>query len=180
MSLRVSLDKVKPRERVVLALLSFVVTIYLSVLSWETAVSRIGAAKQAQAALRSATDPAQQRRARVLLAFTNEQTRVLRPWFFEDANLAIARVVAQAELERLAQDAGISGARVLADAEAVGDGRIKTLGITVEGAFEWASFLAFLEAVSRSEKSIFVTAIAVEGRPTRFRLSAVALLGNES
>lgn len=103
---------------------------------------------------------------------------------FEDQTFAIARIKAQADIEALLRQAGVEASRVLPDDEVEGEGRLRTVALTIDAPFAWPSFVSFVEALSRSPHSFGVLAVSVDMRsvrPTfRMRLRATLLTAGEA
>ena len=76
---------------------------------------------------------------------------------FRAETFAIARVRAQTLAARAAAAAGIVGVRVTAAPEPIGEGRVRLQALTIQGAFDWASFLLLAQALAVAEQSLLVS-----------------------
>ena len=92
-------------------------------------------------------------------------------WTFNGPTFAIARLNAQQAVSAVANESGLMGVTVRPAADIVGDTAIRFTAMTVEGAFEWAAFLDFLDGLSALKEGVIVEYFAVSpGRAKQFRV----------
>jgi len=172
-----------PRERGLAALLGATFAAYGALVAYDFSFAAQTRAETAMIAYETA-----RREAAVSqqdLGFLVErQIENARRYAFEDRTFAIAQIKAQAEVDTLAQQAGIANARVTADGDIDGEGRLRIVNLTVEGRFEWPSFIAFVQSLAQPERSFGVLSVSVDNRsitPTfRMRLAAPVLASGEA
>jgi hypothetical protein len=148
-----------PRERAGLALLGAIAAVTAAVYAWDWAnSSAVEAATATQSAAEAAT---------LETAFADEGYRRLlaaetgRIWHWSRSADAIAGEEVVMELEALCMQAGFNEPRVVLVEQSAARGRVGALEASIAADFDWASFLALLEAFEASELSIAVRSIDV-------------------
>jgi hypothetical protein len=170
--------KIAPRERLLLAMLVLVLATYGVTVSIDFASAAGARAQEARISLAAATDTRQKIREQITAKYVSDERRRLKTWAFRDTNVWIARVKAQTAIEQIA-GAGIQNLKVIPDAEPTGAGELQTLAFTIEGVFDWTTFIPLAEQIAQADAALFVTSVGVEGPPLRFRLVVQTLVGTE-
>jgi len=153
------LNETTPRERAGLAMLAAIAAITALVYALDWAGR---SAQAAEAATQSAAD-----NAALQAAFTDEgQRRALASdagdvWRWSRRADAFASEEVLGEIENLVLQAGFSDARVTLLEAPAARGQVGAIEASVQASFDWASFLALLEALETAELSVSVRSIDV-------------------
>ncbi len=162
--------RANPREKALL-------TALVAVLAWAWVLVASDAADTAAQHAREARATRQltEASARVLadpalLALVAAEERKLRGWALVEPTIEIAQLRAQGDLDTLARGAGIGNPQVAVDADggARVSGGIGAFRIKVEGAFDPASFAAFVQALAASRtlfRPVGIAVVQVAGAP---------------
>lgn len=169
--------KLKQRERALLALLAAAAAGYVAIVASDAAVERADAAIRSRDDLETARAKGKEQEREFPEAALAERVLKTRGFAFEAQTIAIAEVLAQARIEKLAVDSGIAGVRVQLDGAPEGEGSLKLQRLTMRGRFDWLSFLTMLRSMSRLPQSVNVTALSVSsGQAPNFELKVRVVL----
>ena len=175
--LRARFEALSPRERALGALLIAAASsqLFFAAADWSD-----------QTAFDYADARAERTRLEALAAAANDDTVAAlvrrridgaREWVFVGPTIEIARVGVQRAIRSIGEEAGIARLNVrLLDADDRG-GDFAIYRFSIEGQFDWDSFLAFADGLSRLDKGVRIEAFAkTSGRTQFFRaiLSAPA------
>lgn len=173
-----ALAGLSPRERALALLMGLVGCVYLVIVAFDFSVAGETAAidavtKRAELQTRlkalstDRTDEAVER------ALARAQT-----WTFAASTASIARLEAQAMIEAAGAAEGVANLRVVIDPPpAVESEAIYLQAVTIEGRFEWHSFLGLCRALASARQGIYFDSVAVEGTVNpKFRIIAYVLL----
>jgi len=165
-----------PRERGLIAALGAVLALIAVVYAFDVAQGARDDAAASLADLRAQERDNRGNGAAVAERIADQVERV-RSASFQASTFPIAQVQAQGHLRALLDQAGVQNPRVSADAVLVGEGDVRLFVLTVDGVFDWGTFLAFCEGLARSEQSLHIVSIAVENdRAKNFRMRVQAPL----
>lgn len=153
------LSETTPRERAGIAALVAIAAVTGAVYAMDWASTSADAAA-------TASQSAAEGQA-MLSAFGNEAyrqrlaTEAGNAWRWSQANDAFAGETVLAELESMGQQAGFNDARVALVEQPAAQGQVGAIEVSINAEFNWASLLAFLEALENSELNYAVRSIDV-------------------
>lgn len=175
--LREAIRKLTARERILLLALANAVALFGITEVFDRASSEEIRLSAAHEALRQERERVRVRADERALGAVTRAIAKAQALSFRAETLAIARVRAQTVVTNAAAAAGIVGARVTAAPEALGEGRVRLQPLTVQGAFNWATFLPFAQALAGTEESILITKFSVDASASpQFELVLLAPL----
>ncbi|MEQ1490285.1 MAG: hypothetical protein ABL932_07010 [Terricaulis sp.] len=148
-----------PRERAGLAALGAIAAVTAAVYALDWADNSAAAAA---AATQSAAESEE-----MLSAFSNQSYRQRlgveagNAWRWSQADDALAGETVLAELESMCQQAGFNDPRLALVEQPAAQGQVGAIGVSINAEFNWASFLAFLEALQSSDLNYTIRSIDV-------------------
>lgn len=158
--------KVSPRERALLAGLAACGAVFGAI----TAMEWSDGARLSAAQMRAERETLEVRAVRQEPGLAEERLAEeldkARAMAFSATTVPIARAAAQAQLERMANQGGVPNVRVTPQGEPAGDGSVKTQIYSLEGRFDWPSFLALVQAISDAPQSVGVMGVSVDAGPS--------------
>jgi hypothetical protein len=173
--------KLSPRERAMAAAFLATIAAYAAVSAFDWSVRVRDEAAQAATDLAIAEQERAQLASGVTQELVDRQMQRLRSFAFTAQTLSIARVAAQSRLEQLATEAGILNVRVTPDSEIVGEGDVRAQTFTLQGSFDWTSFLVLITSLASSPESLTVLGVSVDhSTAPSFRLVVQALVAESS
>lgn len=157
---------ISPRERLLAAAFIVVLAGYLALTAFDLSVQTASQAAETRDQLSSAraqlVDPGRS----FPEARFRQQVLAARGLGFTAQTIPIARVQAQSAIENLANVAGMLNPRVQPEGAVVGVGELKLQSFSLRSTFDWSSFIALLESMSRLPQSIVVDSVAVDAGPS--------------
>ena len=172
------LQQLAPRERLLLTVFGSLVAFYafLSALDASAAGRQrfddaLAERSDARRAVVSSTAQSQKRD-------LDQQINFVRTRSFNDKTHAIARAKAQLAFEQAGQRAGIAGFKVTVAPTPEGAGDLKTVKVTLEGAYDPRTFVSLIRELAGFEQFLVVVGAGVEAMPGNvFRIEAEIPLG---
>jgi len=175
-----SVAGLSPRERALGMLMGLLGAFYVLIVAFDHTVEREGVAADAVAERLE-----QQSRLKELSTDRTDETvqRALvraQAWAFSASTASIARLEAQAMIEAAGAAEGIANLRVSIDPPPVDEKEALYLrAVTIEGRFEWHSFLSFCRTLAAARQGVYFDSVSVEGTNSpKFRIVAFVLLSS--
>lgn len=156
------LPSVSPRERALLAVLSLIAAVYIGILLFDWSQSLRGRAADARAAHAQAVRARDARAEGSTRARVDAELGKLRDLAFFGETVAIARLRSQSAIEQIAAEAGIRAVRVTGTQSEETSSAVQAHLVTLQGGFDWASFIVLLEKLSNLEQSVTVVSAAAD------------------
>lgn len=156
------LGRLSPREQGLVALLAAAVGTWTAAAAYERAQAARAAAAEARAEANIVARLAQAQTGAAFRVAVRREALKVRAWSVNEPTVHLARLRAQADLQALAHEAGVTGVRVAAEPIGGGAAQVQPMVFTLEGDFAWPSFLDLLSRLAEARPAVTPLAVAVD------------------